>query len=102
MATAVDHLGENGDLHQRKVGQQDHARARHDQDGVEPVKYRCFAEFPPYAGFESQALANRVSSRKRQDRGGKQRGIEQSHREQNIGVIAGQRPQRLGGVFARP
>ena len=49
-------------------------------------------------GFEAEALAHHISRGDRQDGRRKQRGIEEAGRKQQIRILAGERPQRLGGI----
>ena len=65
--SAVDHLRQNRDLHQRQVGPEDDSCASDDEASVEPVEERRFTELLVQSGLKAKALANSVRGRDRQD-----------------------------------
>ena len=56
--------------------EEEHARARDDQYGVQPVEHRRFVELLVEPRLESQPFADRVGSRERQNRRREQRRVE--------------------------
>ena len=62
---------------------------------------RCLLGPPADPLLEAEALGDDVGGGDRQDRRGEQAGAEQADPEEELGVLAGERLQRLGGVGGR-
>src|SRR5208283_6208353 len=86
---SVDHLGQDADFHQLNVGQQNDSCPGDEEQGVQPIEDFGVAEFLAHTRLKTKALADRVSSRDRQDGGGEQGSVEQPGRKEDIGVLSG-------------
>ena len=64
---------------------------------VERIERRSFLEFAVEAGFESEPFANHVRGRKRQNRRGEKRGVQQAEGEKPSRPLPCERDQGLGG-----
>src|ERR1017187_10380385 len=94
----VQHLRQKDHADQREAGDQDHAGAHHDEQGVEQVENGGFAHALVHAGFEAQTLAHGVSRGERKNAGGEDRGIEKAGAEKQKGILA-ERLEGLGGFL---
>jgi hypothetical protein len=78
----VDDLGYVHDGEEGDARDEDDAGAEEDEEGVEPVELGGLGKLLVDAGLPAHALADEEGRRKRQYRGGEQRGVEQAEGEQ--------------------
>ncbi len=86
--------GTTGDLSAAAPGSEVRHRAGHDQERVEPVEDRGLAKLFQRP-TRTPGPRTRYRRSKRQNRRSEQRRVEQSDREQNVGIVPGERPERL-------
>src|ERR1035438_8535957 len=85
---AVEYLGEQDHLHQRELGNQDHAGADHDQQGIQRVEDGRVSHPFTDTGLEAEAFADGIGGGQRQNARRENGGVEQPGAEQQEGIFA--------------
>ena len=95
---AVHDLDADEQRDHRQAGDDRDERADRDQDGDHTDEDRCLARPVLHPLLEAERLGDHVRGGHGEDRRGEQARAEQPGREQQLGVAAGERSERLGGV----
>ena len=95
---AVEDLGEDAELDEWEVRDEDNACPSGDEQAVKPVEKLRLAEALVQTTLEAEALADGVGGGQGEDGCGEERGIEEAGGEEDEGVLAGQGLHGSGGV----